>query len=143
LYFTFSKQVESFCLNIEKKLECNGVMVFGEIVGPKVQGAYSYTKTPELFVYGIYIKGGFLGYWGMENLCKEFGMNCVPHIDALTISKDSPFERWCNRDFYPNKIDKNVPCREGVVLHLSEDEICKPEKRTIFKYVSEAFRLQK
>lgn len=147
LYSEVAKKInlEAKMLQIEQLLGVNGVKIFGEIVGPGIQGDFKYTEVKTLFIYGIYVDGKYLSYQEMFKICEEVDLRIVPFLGTFLITDKENLpaylESWCDRKLHPHPVDIAEPCREGIVLHFwSKDDQCPIGKRHVYKYISESFR---
>lgn len=138
---------DSDLLNKMKKmksiLKCKNIHLFGEIVGPGIQGEFRYTDKPTLFVYGIHADGVWLGYWAMRAVCNGVGLEYVPllHPSVEVVIDENLvtfLEDTCKKPLSP--MEQKAPFREGLVWHSCVNEKASINQRTVYKYVSQKFR---
>ena len=130
-------------VKIKSLLKCRELHLFGEIVGPGIQGEFKYTDKPTLFVYGIHADGVWLGFWTMRAVCNDVGLSCVQALhhsveDVIDESLIAFLEGACKEPLSPMEL--KAPFREGLVWHSCVEEKASIGHRTVFKYVSQKFR---
>jgi RNA ligase (TIGR02306 family) len=113
---------------------CAGEIVFGEIVGPKIQKGYHYgCKNGEtaFYAYDVMIDGVYLGAGAFKLYCDLRGIPRVPELGTF------PYKAGLEKALADSAVCLNgQPVREGVVIKTLEG-------RVVRKYVSDAFLLNK
>ena len=124
-----------------KKIE--GLVVYGEIVGRRIQGEHFLYGTRDdnvaFYVFDIYnpVERSWLSWRETEEVCARIGLHTVPVLVHGHLKKRHVEPHVDGRSTLPD-----TPMREGVVVRTNADMRTPSGGRMIMKWKSEAF-LQK
>jgi RNA ligase (TIGR02306 family) len=126
-------------MDVFDKLEL-GEIVYGEIIGPKIQDNYSYgLDHHEFLVFDVKVlqpdgKFKWMNPQEVEDFCKDRGFNLVPVLYKGPYNRDKIYDLTKG----PSVYDPNTKVREGVVVKASENYDSEGNKKAL-KWVSEAY----
>jgi len=121
------------------KLEPN-VQLFMEIVGKGIQSFnYGFDKH-RVFVYDVMKDGIYLDYDDAKKYCQEKEIEMVPELYRGPYSEEVIHKL---RNANDHELDKNVPCREGVVFKPIKERNSHQIGRVILKAISDEYYMQK
>ena len=129
-------------LNLEERLkEYPGLQVYGEIFGHGIQSNFSYgLEGQEFLVYDVRQDGKWLDHNDMVKVCQELTLQTVPFIYIGPYS----FEKIEDlRNGSGHNLDKNIPCREGVIIKPIKERSVPVLGRLILKAISDKYYLAK
>lgn len=122
-----------------KKILKDGEVVYGEIVGPKIQKHYLYgCSEPTLVVFDIFKDNQYLPFDDMKNRAGELGLLVVPVLWRGKF-KDAPLSTLVSGDsvFAPSQ-----KVREGVVVRPVKEEYDYNVGRKVLKVISPEYLMR-
>lgn len=126
-------------MDIFSKLK-SGEIVYGEIVGPKIQKGYEYDlESHEFLVFDVKVlqedgKFRWLNPSEVTEFCKDRGLNTVPQVYVGPYNKDMTYSLTKG----PSVYDPKTKVREGVVVKAAEGYDVEGNKKAL-KWVSEDY----
>lgn len=118
-----------------------GEFLFGEIVGKGIQQNFDYGfNDPTFFAYDFKVDGEWLNYDKFIDLCENRNIPTVPILYTGPYSFDKVEQLRNSED---HDLDKNVPCREGVVIRPVNERVSPYLGRVILKAISDKYYLAK
>lgn len=118
-----------------------GYVVYGEIIGDKVQKGYGYGHSSgqmSLYIYDVKQGKRWLDDWEIDQFCKNTGLKRVACVYRGPYDVDA----MMRTAYGPDPLFPMQKVREGVVFRLAQ-EYERHGTRLVFKYVSPDFLLSK
>ena len=90
-------------------------IIQGELMGPGIQGNQLELKSPEMFVFQIWMGGKWLEYSFMRFVARKLCLQSVPFVDQKVIDSSEEVQEIADRQFLPSG-----ESAEGVVVRPSD-----------------------
>lgn len=127
--------------NLKTKL-IDGEVVYGEIVGDKIQKGYNYGCKPgerKLVVFDVQVDGKYLNHYETERFCSVYGFEHVPvEYTGPYLGKDYVKNNFVDG---PSTFCSDQKIREGVVIKPLIEQHCYIGRK-ILKFKSDIFLIK-
>lgn len=135
-FWRVAKEINLFQVNDDEQL-----IIQGELMGPGIQGNQLKLSKPELFVFQIRTKNGFLPYPEMKAKSEQMGLKVVPLLQYIEINGSLEGELSKLQELADSLfLDDKNNLAEGIVVRPSNYPSCGSGRPLGFKIINRNYK---